>query len=217
MKRNGIALIFVAAIAATACLQKDTTSTIYLRRDGSFDWVILEQNVRSDGSDEASRLAEEAEFVNAVSTGDLGTVESLLALGASDVRVRWLRSRRPYAVMVDARFANLAAAFDRVLAPCGVPYETRITESGGVATWTLRADIGLDGDRLQENGGEGCGEGLDGLDDALGGMRIILESGTFTAATGFILKNTDSASVDEQTVEERVKTTGVVELSLSWR
>ena len=46
---------------------------------------------------------------------------------------------------------------------------------------------------------------------------IVLESGSFTAATGFVLKGTDTAAIDEKAIEERVKTTGVVELSLSWR
>jgi hypothetical protein len=217
MRHTALPLAIAAAVLAAACLQKDTTSTIYLRPDGSFDWVILEQNVRSDERDESARLAEEATYADAVSRGDSGMVNSLLALGAQDVHVRWLRGRRPYGVMIDARFDSLASVFDRVLAPCGIPYESRLSESQGVATWTLRADVGLDGDRLEEHAGEGCGEGLDGLDGALDDLRIVLESGTFTAATGFIIEGTDTAAVDEKTIEENVKSTGTVELSLSWR
>ena len=41
MKRLTLALAVTASLTAGACLQKDTTSTIYLRRDGSFDWVVL--------------------------------------------------------------------------------------------------------------------------------------------------------------------------------
>jgi hypothetical protein len=143
-------------------------------------------------------------------------VDSLLDLGATDVRVRWLRSRRPYAVMTDARFDNLAAVFDRALAPCGVHYESAITETEGVTTWRLHIDVGPEGSRLVQDGGEECGDSLDGLTDALG-LTIVLESGTFTAATGFTIKGTDTAALDETTIEERVKTTGIVELSLSWR
>ena len=216
MRHIALTLAIAAALLTAACLQKDTTSTIYLRPDGSFTWLVLEQNVRSDERDEAARLAEESAYVDAVSRGDSGMVNSLLALGAKDVRVRWLRSTRPYAVMVDARFDGLASVFDRALAPCGIPYESRFTESEGVATWTLRADVGLDGERLEEHDGEGCGDGLDGLDEALD-FTIVLESGTFTAATGFTIEGTDTAAVDEKTIEERVKTTGIVELSLSWR
>ena len=216
MKRITLTLLLMAAIAAAGCLQKDTTSTIYLRQDGSFDWVILEQNVRSDERDESARLAEETRYLDGVSRGGTGMVNSLLDLGARDVRVRWLRSARPYAVMVDARFDNLAGVFDRALSRCGIPYETGITESEGVATWTLRVDVGPDGDRLDHEAREGCGDDLDGLTDALE-FTIVLESGTFTSATGFILKDADAATIDEAALEEILKATGVVELSLSWR
>ncbi len=217
MKRVTLALAVIASLTAGACLQKDTTSTIYLRQDGSFDWVILEQNVRSDGNDEASRLAEEARFVDAVSRGETDMVNGLLALGGGDVRVQGLRNKRPYAVMVDARFDSLAGVFDRLLAPCGVPYESRLTESDGVTTWTLWADVGVDGDRLEKNAGEACGEGVGGLDDAFDKLRIILESGTFTAATGFTLEGTMVAVIDDARMEESARTTGIVELSLSWK
>ena len=217
MKRIAHLLVLTATVATAGCLQKDTTSTMYLRKDGSFDWVILEQNVRSDESTEASRLSEEARYVDGVSRGDTGLVEGFLALGAGDVHVQWLRSRRPYAVMVDARFDSLAKVFDRVLALCEVPHESFVTESNGVATWTLRADVGLDGERVESEGGEDCGNGLDGLDDAFEHLRIVLESGTFTAARGFALDGANTAKLDEEAVQKAVETTGLIELSLSWR
>ena len=216
MKRYALTLILAATVTSAACLQKDTTSTIYLRPDGSFDWVILEQNVRSDERDESARLAEEARYLDGVSRGDSDMVNGLLALGAQGVHVRWLRSTRPYAVMVDARFDDLAGVFDRALAPCEVPYESAITETEGITTWRLRLDAGPEGHRLDQDGGEECGDSLDGLTDALT-FTIVLASGTFTAATGFTITGTDTAAVDEKAIEERVKTTGIVELSLSWR
>jgi hypothetical protein len=216
MRHTTLAIAAAAALLTAACLQKDTASTIYLRQDGSFDWVILEQNVRSDERDDSARLAEEGRYLDGVSRGDSGMVNSLLDLGAKDVRVRWLRSTRPYAVMVDARFDSLAAVFDRALAPCEVPYESAITETEGVRTWRLRFDVGPEGSRLEQGGGEECGDNLNGLADALE-FTIVLESGTFTAATGFTITGTDTAAIDEKAIEERVKTTGIVELSLSWR
>jgi len=217
MRRTTLALTIAAALIASACLVKDTTSTIYLRQDGSFDWVILEQNVRSDEQHEASRLSEEAGYVDGISRGDTGVVNSLLALGGDDVHVQWLRNRRPYAAMVDARFDSLAGIFDRALASCGIPYDSGLTESDGIVTWTLWADVGIDGDRLTHEALEGCGDSLDGLDEALDELRIVLESGAFTEATGFTLAGAIVAVFDEAAVEERVKTTGVIELSLSWR
>lgn len=217
MKRMALLLILAATSAAAACLQKDTTSTMYLRRDGSFDWVVLEQNVRSDANDEAARLDEEAGYTSAVAGGEIGTVHGFLALGGDDIRVRWLRRARPYAVMVDARFDSLARVFDRMLSPCGIPYESVITESDGVTTWTLVADVGVGGERLDGRSPEACGQGLAELSDAFETLRIVLESGHFTAATGFTIQGAVAAVMDEKAVEESVTSAGVVEISLSWR
>jgi len=215
MKRITLILAMAASLAATACLQKDTTSTIYMRQDGSLDWVVLEQNVRSDGTDAATRVAEETAYVEAVARGEHGVAEGFLALGGDDVRIRWLRGTRPFAVMVDARFDSLAGLFDRPLTKCAVPHEVGITQDGGVTTWSLVIDSGPDGEGLEGDHDEGCDAGLDGLTDALT-MTIVLESGTFTAATGFTLKGADTAVIDEEGIERASKTSGRIELSLSW-
>jgi hypothetical protein len=215
MKRTTLILAMAASLAATACLQKDTTSTIYLRQDGSLDWVVLEQNVRSDETDAAKRITEEFAYVDEVARGEHGVVEAFLALGADDVRIRWLRSERPYAVMVDARFDSLAGLFERPLTKCGIPHEVGITQDGGVTTWRLWIDVGPDGENVQGNDAEGCDDGLDGLTDALN-WTIVLESGAFTYATGFKLEGTDTAVIDKEAGENAVKTSGRFELSLSW-
>ena len=217
MKRTTLAIAAVAAISAAACLQKDTTSTIYLRPDGSFDWVVLERNVRSDETDAAKRLAEEAAFVDAVARSEHGVVEGMLALGAEDVQVRWLRSRRPYGVMIDARFDSLTGMFDRLLSSCGIPHDVGTTEADGVTTWRLWMDVGIDGEGVSRDAPDDCDKGLGGMSDALDDLIIILESGTFTAASGFTLEGNDTAAADEAAIEQEVKTSGRVELSLSWK
>jgi hypothetical protein len=215
MKRITLILAMAASIAAAACLQKDTTSTIYLRQDGSLDWVVLEQNVRSNDTDAAKRLAEETAYVDAVARGEHGVAEAFLALGADDVRIRWLRSERPYAVMVDARFDSLTDIFEQLLTRCRIPHETGMTQDGGVTTWRLWIDAGPDGEGLEGDHGDGCDDGFEGLTDAMD-MTIVLESGRFTAATGFTLQGADTAVIDEEGIEKASKTSGRIELSLSW-
>jgi hypothetical protein len=73
----------------------------------------------------------------------------------------------------------------------------------------------LDGGGVEGNDAEGCDDGLDGLTDALD-VTMVLESGTFTNATGFTLEGADAAILDEEGVENAVKTSGRIELSLSW-
>ena len=142
MKRTTLAIAMRGTFTTAACLQKDTTSTIYLRQDGSFDWVVLEQNVRSDERDDSARLAEEVGYLDAVAARRPAWSTACSRSAAEDVRMRWLASRRPYAVMVDARFDSLAGIFDRALAPCGVPYESGITETEGRHDVDVWADVG---------------------------------------------------------------------------
>jgi hypothetical protein len=179
--------------------------------------VVLEQNVRSDESDPVARVKEEAAYADSVARGDLGTVSGFLALGGEDVRVRWLRGRRPYAIMIDARFDSLSLLFDRLLQPCDIPFHSTITTSEETTTWTLHADVGVDGERLDPAGSDACGQRVGQLADALDELRIVLESGEFTAAHGFTLQGTTGAALDNKALEEAVKTAGVVDLSLSWR
>lgn len=215
MRRVAFAVTLIATTLAAACLQKDTTSTIYLRPDGSFDWVVFERNVRSDEADASKRLAEEAGYVGSVSNGDHGIVEGMLALGAEDVQVRWLRGTRPYAVMIDARFDSLTGMFDRLLSRCRIPHDVETTESDGVTTWRLWLDVGIDGEDVSRSAREDCDMG--DMSDALDDLHILLESGSFTAANGFTLEGADAAVADEAAIEQAVKTSGRIELSLSWR
>jgi hypothetical protein len=142
--------------------------------------------------------------------------EAFLALGADEARVRWLRSARPYAVMVDARFESLAGIFDRPLTRCGIPHGVGITQDGDVTTWRLWMDVGPDGEHVDLDHHEGCDDGLDGLAEALDKLTIVLVSGRFTGMTGFKLEGPDTAVYDEEGVESAAKTSGQLELSLSW-
>lgn len=216
MTRTTVLIALWAALAATGCLQKDTTSTIYLRPDGSFDWVVLEQNVRSDETDPAKRNAEEHAYTDAVARDQHAVAEGFRALGAQNVRTRVVRGTRPYAVVVDARFDSLTSIFESMLAGCDVPHEIGMTTQGGITTWRLWADVGPEGEKLQ--GQEDCGAAFGGLDDALD-FTVVLESGTFTGATGFKLDGTDKATVDDDATasEALKKNNGQVVFSLSWK
>jgi hypothetical protein len=215
MRRTLTAIALTAALAATGCLQKETTSTIYLRTDGSFDWVVLERDVRSDESDAAKRDAEEFGYLDATARGSHPVAESFRALGGTDVRTRLLRDTRPYAVMADARFDSLSRAVESQLSGCGAPYDISLTVQGDVTTWRLFADVGVDGEKL---GGDNCGTALEGLSEALR-PTIILVNGTFTKAEGFTLTGSDTATLnDEETASRAQKANGgQLVLSLSWK
>ena len=216
MKRTLMTIALTTALLTTGCLQKETTSTMYLRTDGSFEWVVFERDVRSDESDAAKREAEEFGYVDAIARDRHGVAEGFRALGGQDVRTRLLRDTRPYAVMVEARFDSLTAVFDSQLAGCGVPYDISQTVQGDVTTWRLWADVGVDGEKLA--GDDSCGAGLSGMSDALE-LTILLQGGTFTKAEGFTLSGSDKATTleDEAGNDALKKNNGQLVLSLSWK
>ncbi len=218
MNRTTLVLAMVVSLTSAACLQKDTTSTIYLRQDGSFDWVVLERNVYSDDADATTRAREESAYVDSAARGEHGIASGFSALGGDDIRIRVLRDTRPYAVMVDARFDGLTAVFDRVLSGCGIPHDVAVTHDGDVTTWRLVIDAGPDGEDLAGGGLDGCDDGVDDLaiSDALM-ASVMLESGAFTSATGFKLEGSTTAVLDEEGLKATFEGSGRLELSLSWR
>lgn len=218
MNRMALSLIVAASLMSAACLHKDTTSTIYLRQDGSFDWVVLERNVYADDADAAAREREESAYVGSAARGDHDVASGFSALGGDDVRIRVLRETRPYEVMVDARFDGLAAVVDRALSGCRIPHHTDLTLDGGVTTWQLVIDAGPDGENLPGGGLDECDDGVAAL--ALSDVlmpRVMLESGVFTSATGFKLEASATAVLDEESLEAAFEASGRVRLSLSWK
>ena len=216
MRRALMIIALTAALATTGCLQKESTSTMYLRTDGSFEWVVFERDVRSDETDAVKRDAEEFGYVDAVARDRHPVADSFRALGGQDVRTLLLRDTRPYAVMVEARFDSLTAVFDGQLAGCGVAYDITQTVEGDVTTWRLWADVGVDGEKLVD--GAGCGAAFSGLSDA-NDLTIILQGGTFTKAEGFTLSGSDTAKSDDEATgsEALKKNNGQLVLSLSWK
>jgi hypothetical protein len=216
MRRTMTALALTATLAATGCLQKETGSTIYLHTDGSFDWVVLEQRVRSDESEAGKREAEEFAYLDGIAHDSHPVAEAFRALGSRNVRTRLLRDTRPFAAIVDAGFDSLTAVVDSQLAGCGVAYDISQTVDGGVTTWRLWADIGIDGDKLAD--GDHCGDAIGGLTDALD-LTIVLQSGTFTKAEGFTLSGSDTATLlkDEAASAALTQHDGQLVLSLSWK
>jgi hypothetical protein len=218
MKRMALALALLTALATTGCLQKETTSTIYLRQDGSLDWVVSERNVRSDEADATKRAAEETGYLDAIVRDEHDVAQQFRMLGGTNVRTRLLRDTRPYHAMIDGQFISLSDLVGRALTACGVPHRIELTQDGGVTTWRLWADVGEDGEHATESDSEDCEAAVGGLSDAAT-FTIMLESGRFTDAFGFTLKDSDTAIMDEAATNSATleKNRGQVVFSLSWR
>ena len=214
MKRFTLLIAALTALTSSACLQKDVTSTVYLQQDGSADWFVLERNVRSDEEKPAARDQEEHEYLDMITRDRHGVAEGFRALGASEVRTRLLRDRRPYAAMVEGRFDGLTGILAPVLASCSITHGSDMVSTGGETTWTLWADVGPDGDAAFS---DSCGKEFEGILEATE-VTIVLASGRFTRAVGFTLEGTDRAMIDEKATDNEAlaRNNGRLVLSLSW-
>ena len=213
MKRLTTILGLAAAVLTAGCLQKDTSSTIYVADDGRIEWVVLDRQVRSDETDPAKRWSEEQEFIAAVRAGEDNLTKGFKALGATGVRTHVLRDREPFDVVRSADFDNMGAIFVKEFERCGVPYRSELSTTGTVTTWTLAFQVEPEPPEVA-----GCDKDspLDWISDALQHLDIVLESGRFTNAVGFKTLAPDRVTLDEMSSETIKKNDGWAVVSLTW-
>ena len=213
MRRLIMSLGLSAALVTAGCLQKDTTSTIYIGDDGRIEWVVVDTQVRSDESDAAKRWSEEHQFINDIWAGQDKITKGFKALGATNVRVQVLRDRVPYDVMRSASFENLGVLFVREFTRCGVPHRSELKTTGTVTTWTLAFQVEPEPPDV-----DGCDKdsAFDWLSDAFEHLDIVLESGRFTEAVGFKTLAPDKVTLEEMTSETIKENNGWVIVSLTW-
>ena len=210
--RHRLGIVVLAAAAATGCLQKATTHTLYLSPDGRLSWLAIEKDVRSDDTDPVRRFAEEQDYVTATADGVHGVGRGLSALDPTRLRTRAIRIERPFIVVTEAEFSSLEFAVQRLLVQLRVPGDARVTRDG--ATTTLRVRI----DAFAANAGDdGPESDVVELVEDLDRYRIVLTAGRFTSATGFTLTEGDTVAVPVTTPWETIVANDrVLELSLTW-
>jgi hypothetical protein len=203
------------ALGLVGCLQSDTRSTIYLKQDGSIDWMVLESNVRSDESASAKRVGEEADYLNAVASDRHPAADSFRTLGALQVRTSLIRDVRPYATRVEGDFDSLTGVIHRGLAACGIPHEIHQTRDGATTTWALKVYVepwlhdGVEPVPIDKDVCNAVGALLTGE------LRVMLEAGHFTQWTGFKQVSPDMVAVDEDAVKNAT-TDEAVEANGGW-
>ncbi len=201
------------AVAASGCLQKDTSSTVYLDPDGRCAWVVIERGVRSDSDTPAERDREERAYVEAIETDRHPTADALRAIGGRDVRTVWLRGTRPWSAAIEASFDTLDAPWDAALTACGVPHTTATSVRDGITTWRLELQTPEPDLPDQPE----CSAIAEGLVEALEGS-IQLTRGRFVGAEGFDLESADRAVLSKDARSEKAleRSGGRLVLSLSW-
>jgi hypothetical protein len=206
-------LLLVAVIPLAGCLQKESSTTIYLRNDGTIEWAVLDQNVRSDEQDTGKRADEERAYIDPILNGTDRLTEGFRALGGTNVRSVVLRDRAPFATLRSADFEHLNQVWERALKSCQIPHRLELKTDGLVTTWTMAVQV-----EPEPESPNGCDADAVSavLSDSTDHLRIMLESGKFLSATGFKILSTDSVELEEITGETVKNNNGVLTFSLTW-
>jgi hypothetical protein len=130
-------LVLLALTAWTGCLEKETTQTLYIERDGSVTWEVLERNVHSSADKLDDRLREEGEYLKRALGGRPEIVEGLIDIGGTDVRAELLRDRSPFSLRATARFQDLEHALTGLFAAADIGADVQLEAVGDRRVLTI--------------------------------------------------------------------------------
>ena len=206
-------LLLVALVPLAGCLQKDTSTTIYIRNDGTIEWAVLDQNVRSNEDDTGKRASEEQAYIDDIQGGTDSLTKGFRTLGGTNIRSTVLRDRAPFSAMRSADFAHFNQVWEGALKSCPIPHRLELNTDGLVTTWTMAFQV----DPEPESPAACDTEAIEALlSDSPDHVRIILESGKFLSATGFKMVASDAVELEEVDNDTVKKNNGVVTFSLTW-
>src|SRR5262249_16559510 len=171
--------IVSVVLLCPGCLVRDVTHTVYLEPDGSVTWTVLEQHVRSDGETPSDRAREEGGYINAINTDGHQAARAFAKLDPTDVHTTVLRAERPYATLVEARFARVDELMGTLGSKLGVGSDSTLERRDGLMSWTLTiypAPMSPSRD-----------EDVDPLIDFFSSGTLMIVTGRFTSAVGFEL------------------------------
>jgi hypothetical protein len=193
--------LLLAAVPASGCLRKDVTHTLYLA-PANVTWSVVEKDVRSDEPDPAARLMEEQDYLLAARAGHHGVATALAAIGATHVRTQLLRTDRPFTVMTEGHFADLAELARAAMRRVGARGDATVERDG--CRQTFRAWIDLS----QDPGGDDLAD----LVADISAYRVVLTDGHFLEARGFTIVEDGTVAIPATVDPED----GIVRIFLTW-
>jgi hypothetical protein len=194
--------LLLAAASAGGCLRKDVTHTLYLAPT-DVTWSVVESGVRSDETDPAARWLEEQDYLLAARAGRHGVARALGAAGATRVGTLLVRSDRPFTVITEGHFTDLAGLARSVIRRAGARGDATIERDGCRQTFRAWVDPSQDAN----------GDDLADLVTDLSAYRLVLTDGRFLDARGFTIVEDGTVAIPVETVDPE---DGLVRISLSW-
>jgi hypothetical protein len=211
---NSLKFGLIAAVLTmtSACLQRDTTHTLFLAPDGGVAWMVTEAEVYSDETDAGKRTAEEQSYLGPALIGDHTVARGLAALHPdAPVRTTVIRDERPFHVVTEARFGSIERVLEDLFRETGVRADTLLTSSGTTRTLRVRFDFG----REPEERDTPVVKMIEELDV----LQFVLAEGRFDAVDGFDLRDGVRATLSDEWMEragKAVDNRGTIEFSLTW-
>lgn len=209
--RLGVALL--AALAATACLQKETTHTLYLSPDGSVRWTVEESNVYSDDTDEGQRLKEEQAYIGPALLGAHRIAAAFQSIAPDGlVQSTVVRDERPFHVITQTRFLRLDRMLERLFKEAGLKADVAQEVRDDVHRLRIRFDFTRE---LEERNSP-----AEALLEDFDKFTFVLTEGRFVAGGGFDVPDRRKAMISREWAEDAastVKTKGQIDLVLAWQ
>ncbi len=171
--------VLLMAVASVGCLEKETTQTIYIERDGSVTWEVFEQDVYSSAGEKEQRLREENEYLRRALAGRPEIVDGLIEIGGTDVHAELLRDRRPFSLRATARFQDLEHALTGLFRAAEIGADLRLEKVGDRHVLTI---VPIDIEPLAND--EGPVFELFRSDE----LRFVVTEGEFEEAEGFAIE-----------------------------
>jgi hypothetical protein len=212
LKNNKLAAVLGLALAASGCLRKETTHTVYLAADGGVRWVAEESGVYSDEADPGARMAEEHAFIGPALINAGRMAQAFQAIGADGlVRTTVIRDERPFHVVTDAPFAHVDRLFQKLFKDAGLPATATLTRDGDRRTLRVRFDFSKEIVE-RETPTMALLEDLDRL-------KFVIADGQFIGGGGFDVPDRMTAKISREwmeALEKAIEARSTIEFSLTW-
>jgi hypothetical protein len=194
----------VALFSTAGCLRKDLTHTIYVSPTG-VTWSAFEKDVRSDAADPANRMGEEQDYILAARAGQHAVARTLRSLGGTRIETTILRRDRPFTVMTDARFGDLAELAVSMIKLARVRGDASIKRNGCEKTLEVWFDA--------ESTADMDGDALADLMSEATSYRLVLTEGRFLRGEGFSIEEDGAMASPGAAVTPE---DGIVRAALTW-
>lgn len=205
----------ITAIAITLCLLplgcmlEETTHVLFIEKDGAVTWRVFQDLLRSDRDRPGARLDEEASFLDEVDAGEDHWSQTFEQYGAEEVDAWTTRDRRPYSMIVQARFEDLEQLTVALVEDAELEADVRLEQDGDRVRYELTV-WPPEEEASDENEDEAWAW-------ARSHFRIALAEGRFVEARGFEISDDGAIAVPRALTEEELAASdGGFTYSLTW-